>query len=239
VSRQEVQVDELLRLPFPLPEEMPSPARAEEIIHQVAEIVARTAAKADDHFVDRAELVSRAGEETEPLISEYSDLLPDERVLIDDTIRTIIPSVRPTLKRKLIPTIEPAGERERQEYIHRLCETLNTWGKRSRYVVHGYAAASPKLGAGIALLQKVARGAAAPAAPDDLTDVLSALDELQRVTAQRLNVFELLRGAKVFDGERLFIVKPIGRRFWTQTAALNDADEIAGTILMHSAERPA
>jgi predicted RNA methylase len=239
VSRQEVQVDELLRLPFPLPEEMPSPARAEEIIHQVAEIVARTAAKADDHFVDRAELVSRAGEETEPLISEYFDLLPDERVLIDDTIRTIIPSVRPTLKRKLIPTIEPAGERERQEYIHRLCETLNTWGKRSRYVVHGYAAASPKLGAGIALLQKVARGAAAPAAPDDLTDVLSALDELQRVTAQRLNVFELLRGAKVFDGERLFIVKPIGRRFWTQTAALNDADEIAGTILMHSAERPA
>ena len=239
VSRQEVQVDELLRLPFPLPEEMPSPARAEEIVQQVAAIVARTAAKADEHLVDRAEMVNRAGEETEPLIAEYFDLLPDERVLIDDTIRTIIPSVRPTLKRKLIPTIEPAGERERQEYTQRLCETLNAWGKRSRHVVHGYAAASPKLGVGIAFLQKVAREAAAPAPPDDLPDVLSALHELQRVTAQRLNVFELLRGAKVFDGDRLFVVKPISRRFWTQTAALNDADEIAGTILMHSAERPA
>jgi hypothetical protein len=28
-------------------------------------------------------------------------------------------------------------------------------------------------------------------------------------------------------------VKPIGQRFWTQTAALNDADEIAGTLLMY------
>lgn len=239
VSRQKVQVEELLRLPFPLPEDMPSPARAEEIIHQVAEIVARTAAKADEHFADRAELLNRACEETEPLIAEYFDLLPEEKVLIDDTIRTIIPSVRPTLKRKLIPTIEPAGERERQEYTQRLCETLNGWGKRSRYVVHGYAAASPKLGVGIAFLQKVTREAAAPAPPDDLPDVLVALHELQRVTAQRLNVFELLRGTKVFDGDRLFVVKRISRRFWTQTAALNDADEIAGTILMHSAERPA
>jgi hypothetical protein len=117
------------------------------------------------------------------------------------------------------------GERDRHEYTQRLCETLNAWGKRSRYVVHGYAAASPKLGVGIAFLQKVARGVAAPAPPDDLPDVISALHELQRVTAQRLNVFELLRGAKVFDGDRLFLVKPISRRFWTQTAALNDADE--------------
>jgi len=34
----------------------------------------------------------------------------------------------------------------------------------------------------------------------------------------------------------LYIVKPIGLRFWTQTAALNDADEIANTILMHTSQ---
>ena len=159
-------------------------------------------------------------------------------MLIDDTVRTIIPSVRPTLKRKLIPTIEPAGEPERKEYTQRLCETLNAWGKRSAYAVHGHSVASPKLGVAIAFLQKIARDAPAPAPPDGLTDLLAALDELQRVTAHRLNVFELLRGAKIFDGDRLYVVKPIGRRFWTQTAALNDADEIAGSILMSSAQRP-
>jgi hypothetical protein len=239
VSRQEVQVDELLRLPFPLPEEMPSPARAEEIIQEVAEIVTRTAAKAEEHFVDRADVVRRAGEATEPLIAEYFDILPNERVLIDDTVRTIIPSVRPTLKRKLIPTIEPAVERERQEYTLRLCETLNGWGKRSPYTVHGDSIASSKLGIAIAFLQKVARDAPAPDQPADFTDLLAAFSELQRVTALRLNVFQLLRGAKVFDGNRLYVVKPISRRFWTQTAALNDADEIAGSILMSTAQRPA
>lgn len=40
----------------------------------------------------------------------------------------------------------------------------------------------------------------------------------------------------VFDRKRLYMVKPIGQRFWTQTAAMNDADEIAGTILMRSSE---
>ena len=60
----------------------------------------------------------------------------------------------------------------------------------------------------------------------------SFLERLREVTSQKLSSFELIRGAKVFDGDRLFLVKPIGQRFCTETAALNDADEIAGTILM-------
>jgi hypothetical protein len=43
----------------------------------------------------------------------------------------------------------------------------------------------------------------------------------------------------VFDSNKLYVVKPIGQRFWTETAALNDADEIAGTILMHSSRESA
>jgi hypothetical protein len=238
VGRQEVQDEELLRLPFPMPEEMPSPERAEEIVRQVADIVMRTTDKVDGQLIDRSDVVHRAGEATEQLIVEYFDLIGDERVLIEDTVRTIIPSVRPTLKRKIIPTIEPAGERERTEYTHRLCETLNRWAKRSLYEVQGYSAASSRLGVGIAFLQKTARGATVPDRSDDIPDLLIALDDLQRTTSQKLNTLELLRGAKVFDGDRLYVVKPLSRRFWTQTAALNDADEIASTILMHPGPKP-
>ncbi|HVR38218.1 MAG TPA: N-6 DNA methylase [Thermoanaerobaculia bacterium] len=239
VSRQEVHVEELLRLPFPMPEEMPDPGRAEEIVREVEQIVARAAASADKHFVDRTDVVRRAGEATEPLIAEYFDLVAHEKALVDDTVGTVIPSVRPTLKRKLIPTIEPAGERDREEYTERLCETLNGWAKRGSYKVRGHSVASLKLGVGIALLQKMAHGSAAPDLSGNFSELLGALDELRRSGAQRLNTFELLRGAKVFDGDRLYVVKPISRRFWTLTAALNDADEIASTILMHSVERPA
>ena len=66
------------------------------------------------------------------------------------------------------------------------------------------------------------------------TDLIRALDRLRLTVTQNLNAFEMARGIKVFEGNRLYIVKPLAQRFWTQTAALNDADEIAGSILMHA-----
>jgi hypothetical protein len=36
---------------------------------------------------------------------------------------------------------------------------------------------------------------------------------------------------RVFDGRHIHILKPLALRFWTRTAALNDADEIAAAIL--------
>ena len=43
--------------------------------------------------------------------------------------------------------------------------------------------------------------------------------------------FSYLRELKVFNGNELHIVKPLNLRHWTRTAALSDADEIAGAIL--------
>ena len=57
---------------------------------------------------------------------------------------------------------------------------------------------------------------------------------LERMLGRKPNAFELTRGVKVFDGDRLYVVKPLGQRYWTETAALNDADEIAGSILMQA-----
>jgi hypothetical protein len=133
-----------------------------------------------------------------------------------------------------VPTIDPSKETQRDDYVNRLCETLNGWAKNGAFVVQGHAAASAKLGIGVAVLQKTRGGEVASTPPKDLTDLLSALHRLRSLTSQRLNTFELIRGAKVFDRDSLYIVKPIGQRFWTQTAALNDADEVASFILMHS-----
>lgn len=103
-------------------------------------------------------------------------------------------------------------------------------------MVQGRATASAKLGIGVAVLQKTRSGEVAFEPTEDLGDLLSVLERLRKVTSQKLNTFELIRGTKVFDRDRLYLVKPIGQRFWTQTAALNDADEIAGTILMQASK---
>jgi len=234
VSRQEVHVEELLRLPFPLPEALPDPRRSWEIVKEVGQIVTSTAVEASEDLVDRQQLVRDASESIETLIEEYFDILPLEKILIDDTLRVTIPSVRPARARLVVPTIEPSNEKQRDDYTKRLCATLNGWAKSGPFIVQGWAAGSAELGIGVAVLQKTRAGGVVSKPPKDLADLLAALERLRKVTSWKLNTFELIRGAKVFDRDRLYVMKPIGQRFWTQTAALNDADEIAGTILMHT-----
>ena len=236
VSRQKIHVEELLRLPFPLPDTTPSPRRAWEIVKDVAQIVASASEKASKDFTDRSDIVQVASRSIEPLIDEYFDILPVEKALINDTMQVIIPSVRPSRTNPIIPTIKPSTDKQQDQYVKWLCDTLNGWAKTGPYTVQGRATVSTTLGIGVAVLQKTTSGEIASEPPEDLSDLLTALERLRKVTSQTLNTFELIRGAKVFDRNRLYLVKPIGQRFWTETAALNDADEIAGTILMRTGQ---
>lgn len=61
------------------------------------------------------------------------------------------------------------------------------------------------------------------------------MHRLQRGAAKGRDTVELARGT-VFDKTLLYVTKPVGRRFRTRTAALNDADEVAGAILMRPDE---
>jgi hypothetical protein len=234
VSRQEVHVEELLRLPFPLPDAMPSPARAWKIVKTVAQIVTAAAEEARAGLADREGIIEIASDSIETLLDTYFDILTIEKTLIDDTVHIIIPSVRPTRRRPVVPTIIPSKQEQRDDYIERLCDTLNGWAKNGPFAVQGHAMVSSKLGIGVAVLQKTRLGEIAPKSPEDFADLIIQLNRLRDVAAQKFSTFELIRGAKVFDRDRLYVVKQIGQRFWTQTAALNDADEIAGTILMHT-----
>lgn len=236
ITRQQIHVDELLRLPFPLPEATSAPERSREIVTQVAKIVTTATLKAASDWVNRGDVVGEASESIEILVREYFDLISIESLLIDDTTEVIIPSVRPGRTSRIIPTLKPSSDAQQTLYISRLCDTLNGWAKGGSFTVQGYMSVSQKLGVGVAVLRKAIVGAVPLKDPEHVEDFLTALARLRKVTAKRLNTFELLRGAKVFDRDRLYLVKPVGQRYWTETAALNDADEIAGTILMQSPE---
>jgi hypothetical protein len=236
VSRQEVHVEELLRLPFPLPETMPIPKRAWEIVKQVSQIVAALSSEANELLANRNDIVNAASVPVETLIKEYFDILAQEQILIGDTVRVIIPSVRPSRANPIIPTLMPSTQDQQDRYLKRLCETLNGWAKNGPVTVRGRATGSFTLGIGVAVLQKNRMEETESRPSDNLDDLLSALDRLRKITSQKLNTLELIRGAKVFDGDRLYLVKPIGQRFWTETAALNDADEIASAILMQTGQ---
>jgi hypothetical protein len=235
VSRQEVHVAELLRLPFPLAGSLPNPERCADLVREVARIVSEAAERAQGDFTDRKEIVRDATAAVEPLVEEYFDVHPLEKVLIEDTVRVTIPSARPTQRRPNVPTIRSATAKQRDEYQQLLCKMLNDWAKHGPFLVGSRAMASDAAGVGLVVLEKVRRGEGANASNGLGPDLLSALDRLRKQVPQAYSSLDLVRGLKVFDRNRLYIVKPLGLRFWTRTAALNDADEIAGTILMRSA----
>jgi len=236
VSRAKIHVTELLRLPFPLPGNEYIPERSSEIVREVAALVSEITSRADNESRGRPHLaeMSRAVEE---LILEYFDVSTSERMLLADTERLAIKSVRPTRAKKEIPTLKPCRPVDRRVYVNLLCATLNDWAN-PRYVVNGDAIADQNLGLGVVVLKKMRRDGIGVSRLKhiDSQNVVLLLQHLWQLTGRTSSTFELVRGLKVFDAANLYIVKPLGQRFWSHTAALNDADEIAGTILMRSAK---
>jgi hypothetical protein len=234
VSRQEIHVAEMLRLPFPLPKRAHNQEQCAAIVEEVARIITSAMGEADKDLVNREDVVRNATASVEPLVEEYFDVDHLEKMLIEDTVRVIIPSTRPTRQRTRVPTILPANQKQRDAYTDLLCGTLNEWAKEGPFQVSGRSIASDGEGVGLVALEKFRRGEAPPKLEDATKDLAVTLDRLRSAISAKYSVFDLVRGLKVFDRNRLFAVKPIGQRFWTRTSALNDADEIAGTILMRA-----
>lgn len=230
VSRQKVHVEELLRLPFTMPAQTRHRARAQEVVEEVSRLVQAAMRESQKPLVDRDAVIRDTQTAIDPLVYEYFDVLPTERVLVEDTIRVSIPSFRPGP----VPAMEPSTPDQRARYTDRLCSTLNGWAKGSASRVIGAPTVSESVGVGLVVLEKVSRGTQASHQQVN-GELLAALDGLRDSVSLKLNTFELARGVKVFAGNRLYVVKPLGRRHWTETAALNDADEIAGSILMSAA----
>lgn len=234
VSRAKVHVEELLRLPFPLPDDTHNPKRCQAIVNEIAAAVTKAANEASRDVADREGIVRRTQESVGRLIEEYFDIDEIERMLIDDSAKIIIPSVRPSRGKPNVPTVKQSSDALRASYTSLLCDRLNGWAKQECRV-HGKVVADSSIGVGMVVLEKTRREEKPTQLSATDGELLKAFDDLQRIAAKGRGTFELVRGLKVFHKNLLYITKPLGQRFWTNTAALNDADEIAATILTRSA----
>lgn len=231
VYRPEVHVQEILRLPLPLPEQHRDPARASAIIDEVVAIVEQASTAADHDFLSRNALVQSATERIEPLVLDYFDLQEPEKVLVDDTNDVIMPSIQPTRSRHRVPTMAKLSPESLSTYTVRICDTLNGWA-RATTKVSGSGLMSDRLGVAVAALVRDGHGLSAPSG-DDEAALIQTLDRLLAAAPKTERTVAFARGLTVFDGPRLYIVKPATRRHWTQSCALNDADQIAGALLSY------
>jgi hypothetical protein len=239
IYRPEVHVAEVLRVPFPLPDQQPNPERSWEIVRAVAGIMVKASKDADAAFVDRPGIIRDCSLRIEPLVKEYFDILPLEQLLVDDTIKVTIASIQPKQTQLPVETVKAISPGQLQTYCNLVCEMLNGWAKRSKHSVRGTAFGSHDLGVALAVFEKVLRRDADEPMEGVNKDMLAVLDSIRKAAPQKGGTLDLVRGVMAFFGNRLYVVKPIGQRQWTPTAAMNDADEIAGTILMRSRQEDA
>ena len=230
VTRAEVQDQELMRVPFPFPDQCQDSKKAWQMVRDAATIFDRAYGNLDV-FSNREGLENDTQSTVEEMIYSYFDIDKQERKIIEDTVNVFIPSFRPSRSRQDIPALQPSTRKQQHIYLQCLCSQLNEWASRE-YKTTGNVVSDSSTGIGLVVLEKIRRDSpvAAPTT-EPKASIVKSLAALQKIVAKSYGTYELVRGLKVFHKNKLYITKPLGQRFWTYTAALNDADEIAATIL--------
>lgn len=221
-------LSEVLRMPFPLPEDAPGrdPVGA---VHAVAEIFARVACDPRFGTLGHGQLISDAKCEATKHVYSYFDLNPDEVVLIDDTVGTLQRSATPS-RGSYVPTLAVPTPTDRQRYADTLIDTLHAWAGDSRANLGASCVVSEKAAVAVLTVAK-ARGPAHYSETTASSDLDRVLSRLKSLSPERYGSLVYLRNVAVLDTDRMHIVKPLTMRFWLRSAALNDADAAAAHLL--------
>lgn len=234
IYRPQIYPKEFLSVPFFLPKDAHFPKRANEIVAGVAKRV--------EEFEEYLEKANWFGEEQkrkdesnilrkelEPLIREYYNIDKHESMIIDDTLRLAVKSSHPRQDQVDIPTLKQPAKPHCRIYTQTLCEMLNHFGKGSQFKVNGKVyKGMPYSVVRISLVNKISKDVLVSDAKNELASVIKRMESLLK---EKKGPFVFCQNLKVFDGDSLYVLKPMQMRFWSRTAALNDADEIAGYIL--------
>ena len=230
-ERPEVQQAELLRLPFPAPDDLPDPERSRAAADALAALVEkqlRPPAPVSARRPEEYELLK----EIDRLAYEFFCLSEEEKILVEDTVEHVIPAAQPGRGRS--PAIwRPSTPGDRREYARTLAGALADWFEGDCSIGTRLVARNDDL----AILQLSLRDEPGEFdyADDGNESVAVALSRLAEHVGQPLSGnFQTLPDFRVFAGRDLFLVKPAGKRFWLRSAALADANAIVVDLHMWS-----
>ena len=230
VYRPEIQVTERLSMPFFIPEDAPNPKIAKDIVSEVVQHVKTFEKEVQaTHGSGQEEKASELHKKLEPLVRKYYDIDDYETMLIEDTLRLAVKSFHPHQSTENVPTLRPPQDPYCKIYAQTLCEMLNNFGRGSQFKVKGeIIKGRPYSIVHIAMTDRTCRTIPISKAHEKLAKIFNRMKTLLQ---QEQGRFVFCQNLKVFDGNSLYILKPMQMRFWSRTAALNDADEIAGAII--------
>ena len=213
VERDVVRLTEYTRFPCAIPME------ATDLLHNIVALVDRIQLNGADHDWRPAldELVYRA----------YG-ITPSEQQTLEDFLETTMERHYRGMEANAFAA--PSAD-ELTLYAQAYAEVFeNTIGGNRELLPTVYEGSPPYRAVSFRLAPKDSQGRRPRITFDpDLNDLLVRLERI--ATEQRARSLYFRRNIKVYEPEEVHIVKPSERRFWTRTAAYNDADETIAQLL--------
>lgn len=225
-DRPEIPQAELLRLPFPAPQDLQHSDRSSNAADALVSLIDDAMATTHEDFI----LGASGNGSLRKLDShcyKYFGLGEEEIALVEDSVANVIPSVQPHSGRS-VDLWRPAGPEERELYANTLMRSMTQWFS-TKTAVHVELEARNN---DIALLhlrlmecQDQEAEAYKERNDENVGAVLARLRT--RIELPLPGNFQLFPNFRLFIGKSLYLVKPLQRRFWLRSAAIADADAIA------------
>ena len=224
-ERPEAKQSELLRFPFPSPDDMPQPKRSRSAEAELVSLVDQAARSASDGFELRAENNNGIFNEIDRAAYKFFCLSKEEITLVEDTVEGIIPAAQP--HRGSMPEIwKPSNYGDRRKYADTLVRRMRDWFAGDQNVRARLEAKNEDLAIlRLSLEEKPVDSRYSENNNSSVDEVMSRLFDSMREPLP--GNFQLIPDLRIFIGSDLYLVKPSQKRFWMKSVALSDAYSIA------------
>ncbi|KAF5433103.1 N-6 DNA Methylase [Candidatus Methanophagaceae archaeon] len=161
-------------------------------------------------------------------VCDLYELNEEERIIVDDTINYTIDHFLNRKKHIQLRSIRRPTSDQLQKYANRLSKQLNGMlaleDKKVIYQLYELEHKSPLT---LVEFRQTSQRAKQSNEPKKIKGIEEALKELSENVKKEISGGVYAWGhLRVYEGERLYIIKPSEKRFWSESSALNDADEI-------------
>lgn len=222
MERDKVPQQELLEIPFPLENGDAEAFRSGvDLINHLLQT--------KDNLL-RLEM-SDYMQDIDDIVYRYFGLEKADILIIEDTLKYIIPSMQPRSKTKTLPILwKDTVLKDWKNYSKWLTTGLDKWLEApTRSFVELIGFSSDLVILGVHLSDKKGIKFFEQNLIDDIDSLLSKI--WMRLPENISGNFQLIPDLRIFIDDVLYIVKPRKMRFWFGTTALADADAIASDLL--------
>ncbi|MBL8547180.1 MAG: hypothetical protein JNL81_12015, partial [Hyphomonadaceae bacterium] len=237
-ERNGVHLTDVETFPFFDPSAAPKPKAAARALERVEEVMDELENLSDLEQLPRYQKLQ---EQLDGLVFDYFGLNPLERELVRETVRVLMPSVRPRSYKSLdTPAQHPASKADFALYAKTLADALTSWREkldgRGHFNVRVVTSQPSREGPqGIVRIVYSAKETTAGVSEIALDDALLSvtLRELRRQGLAAIpsgDALQLVPDARIWTKDSLSLVRPLVQRNWTMRVALRDAEDIVRTI---------